>query len=44
MTEQSLYERIGAVNAITMVVDRFSDEVVKNPKLNVNPALKETTT
>ncbi len=41
MTEQSLYERIGGVNAISMVVDRFSDEVVKNPKLNVNPALKE---
>ena len=41
MTEQSLYERIGGVNAIAMVVDRFSDEVVKNPKLNVNPALKE---
>jgi hemoglobin len=40
MTEQSLYERIGGVNAISMVVDRFSDEVVKNPKLNVNPALK----
>jgi hemoglobin len=41
MGEQSLYERIGGVNAIAMVVDRFSDEVVKNPKLNVNPALKE---
>ena len=41
MTEQSLYERIGGVNAIALVVDRFSDEVVKNPKLNVNPALKE---
>ncbi len=41
MAEQSLYERIGGVNAIAMVVDRFSDEVVKNPKLNVNPALKE---
>jgi hemoglobin len=40
MTEKSLYERIGGVNAISMVVDRFSDEVVKNPKLNVNPALK----
>jgi hemoglobin len=23
-----------------MVVDRFSDEIVKNPKLNENPALK----
>ncbi len=41
MKEQSLYERIGGVNAIAMVVDRFSDEVVKNPKLNVNPALKQ---
>jgi hemoglobin len=29
------------VNAIAMVVDRFSDQIVKNPKLNVNPALKE---
>jgi hemoglobin len=41
MTEQSLYERIGGVNAISIVVDRFSDEIVKNPKLNVNHALKE---
>ena len=41
MSEQSLYERIGGVNAIAMVVDRFSDEIVKNPKLNVNPALRE---
>ena len=24
-----------------MVVDRFSDQIVTNPKLNVNPALKE---
>lgn len=41
MTEQSLFKRIGGVNAISMVVDRFSDQIVKNPKLNVNPALKE---
>jgi hemoglobin len=41
VTAQSLYERIGGVNAIALVVDRFSDEVVKNPKLNENPALKE---
>jgi hemoglobin len=41
LAEQSLYERIGGVNAIAMVVDRFSDEVVKNQKLNVNPALRE---
>ena len=40
MAEQSLYERIGGVNAIAMVVDRFSDQIVENPKLNVNPALK----
>jgi hemoglobin len=40
MAEQSLYDRLGGVNAISMVVDRFSDEIVKNPKLNVNPALK----
>ncbi len=40
-TEQSLYERLGGVNAIAMVVDRFSDQIVKNPKLKVNPALKE---
>ena len=41
MTAQSLYERLGGANAIAMVVDRFSDEIVKNPKLNVNPALKD---
>jgi hypothetical protein len=35
MSNQSLYERIG-VNAIAIVVDRLSDEVVKNSKLNVN--------
>ena len=40
MTEQSLYERLGGVNAIAMVVDRFSDQIVENPKLNANPALK----
>jgi hemoglobin len=38
---ESLYERIEGVNAIALVVDRFSDEVVENPKLNVNPALRE---
>ena len=41
MTEQSLYERLGGVNAIAMVVERFSDGIVKNPKLNVNPTLTE---
>jgi hypothetical protein len=27
------------VNAIALVVDRFSDKIVENPKLNVNPQL-----
>lgn len=39
-TEASLYERLGGYFAIAAVVDRFSDEIIKNPKLNVNPALK----
>jgi len=41
MPEPSLYERLGGVNAIAMVVDRFSDQIVANAKLNVNPKLKE---
>ena len=41
MTKPSPYERLGGVNAIAMVVDLFSDEIVKNPKLNVNAQLKE---
>ena len=44
MSEQSLYERLGGVNAIAMVVDRFSDKIVENPKLNENPNLKEWNT
>jgi hypothetical protein len=39
--QQSLSERLGGVNAIVMVVDRFSDAIVENPKLQRNPALKE---
>jgi hemoglobin len=38
--EPSLYERLGGIFAISAVVDRFSDEIITNPKLNVNPALK----
>jgi hemoglobin len=38
--EASLYERLGGYFAIAAVVDRFSDEIIKNPKLNENPALK----
>ena len=39
-TEASLYERLGGYFAIAAVVDRFSDEIIKNPKLTENPALK----
>ncbi|MBA2424378.1 MAG: group 1 truncated hemoglobin [Actinobacteria bacterium] len=39
--QQSLYERLGGVNAISMVVDRFSDAIIENPKLQANPALRE---
>ena len=42
MKEQSLYERLGGVYAIAAVVDRFSDQLLKNPKIvNANPHLKE---
>jgi hemoglobin len=38
--EQSLYDRLGGIFAIAAVVNRFSDQIIINPKLNVNPALK----
>jgi hemoglobin len=42
MTEQSLYERLGGDFAIAAVVDHFSDQLLKNPKIvNANPQLKE---
>ena len=42
MGEPSLYERLGGVFAIAAVVDRFSDQLLKNPKIvNSNPQLKE---
>ena len=47
MEDKSLYERLGGAFAIAAVVDRFSDEVVKNPKVgqaSKNPALKEWST
>ncbi len=41
-TQPSLYERLGGVYAIAAVVDRFSDQLLKNPKIvNANPELKE---
>lgn len=40
-SQESLYERIGGIFAISAVVDRFSDAILTNSKLNQNPALKE---
>lgn len=37
--QQSLYERLGGIFAIAAVVDRFSDAIIANPRLNQNPAL-----
>jgi hemoglobin len=42
--EKSLYERLGGVFAIAVVVDHFSDAVVKNPivgQKSKNPQLRE---
>jgi hemoglobin len=40
-TAESLFDRVGGFFALAAVVNRFSDEIIKNPKLNENPALKE---
>lgn len=40
ITKPSLYERLGGVYAIAGVVDRFSDQLLSNPKIvNANPEL-----
>jgi hemoglobin len=40
--EPTLYERIGGIYAIAAVVDRFSDQLLENPKIvNANSELKE---
>jgi hemoglobin len=39
--ELSLYDRLGGYFGIALVVNRFSDEILKNPVLKKNPALKE---
>ena len=33
MPEKSLYERLGGIYAIAAVVDHFSDNLLKNPKI-----------
>jgi hemoglobin len=40
IAEQSLYDRVGGIFAIAAVVERFSDAIITNPKLNENPALR----
>jgi hemoglobin len=40
VSEQSLYDRLGGIFAISAVVNRFSDQILINPKLNENPALR----
>jgi hemoglobin len=39
-TGPSLYDRLGGYFGIALVVNRFSDEIIKNPILKKNPALK----
>ena len=39
--ESSLYDRLGGYFGIALVVDRFSDQIIRNPILNKNPTLKE---
>jgi hemoglobin len=42
MAEPTLYERIGGIYAIAAVVDHFSDQLLKNPKVvEANPELNE---
>jgi hemoglobin len=42
MAEKTLYERLGGIYAIAAVVDLFSDQLLKNPKIvNANAELKE---
>ncbi len=47
MEEKSLYERLGGVFPIAAVVNRFSDEIIKNAQageMSQNPNLKEWST
>jgi hemoglobin len=39
--QSSLYERLGGVYSIAVVVDDFVDRVMADPRLNANPAVNE---
>jgi hemoglobin len=42
VAEPTLYERLGGIYAIAAVVDHFSDQLLKNPKIvEANPELNE---
>src|SRR5262249_11134358 len=41
LTQPTLYERLGGVYAIAVVVDDFIDRVMTDPRLNANPAVDE---
>lgn len=42
MAEPTLYERLGGIFAIAVVVDNFSDRLLRNPKIvDANPDLHE---
>jgi hemoglobin len=42
MAEPTLYERVGGIYPIAAVIDHFSDQLLKNPKvLEANPELHE---
>jgi truncated hemoglobin YjbI len=38
---QSLYERLGGVYSIAVVVDDFIDRIMGDPRLNANPRVDE---
>jgi hemoglobin len=40
-TKPSLYDRLGGVYSIAVVVDDFIDRVMSDPRLNANPAVDE---
>jgi hemoglobin len=39
--QPTLYERLGGIYAIAVVVDDFVDRVMADPRLNANPAVDE---
>jgi hemoglobin len=41
VTQPTLYERLGGVYAIAVVVDDFIDRIMTDPRLNANPAVNE---